>query len=208
MPSERVTVAASFVAIPDSETGEDDGTLPFADVASGDWYYAAVQYAYDNGLMAGTSAAAFSPDLAVTRGMMVTILYSLEGTPEAASAGFTDVADGQWYAAAVNWAASNGIVSGYGDGVFGPNDTITREQMAAILYRYAQYKGCDVTASADLSGYADVDQISSYALTAMQWANAEGLISGTSATALSPDGPATRAQAAAIFMQFCENVAQ
>ena len=208
MPSERVTVAASFVAIPDSETGEDDGTLPFADVASGDWYYAAVQYAYDNGLMAGTSTAAFSPDLAVTRGMMVTILYSLEGTPEAASAGFTDVADGQWYAAAVNWAASNGIVSGYGDGVFGPNDTITREQMAAILYRYAQYKGCDVTASADLSGYADVDQISSYALTAMQWANAEGLISGTSATALSPDGPATRAQAAAIFMQFCENVAQ
>lgn len=157
--------------------------------------------------MAGTSSTTFSPDATTTRGMIVTILYRLEGTPAVSSAsGFTDVADGQYYTNAVAWAAANNIVGGYGNGLFGPNDTITREQMAAILYRYAQYKGYDVTASTDLSGYSDAAQVSSYALAALQWANAEGLVNGTSDTTLTPGGSATRAQVAVILMRFCENI--
>ena len=140
--------------------------------------------------------------------MIVTMLYRLENEPTAASAGFTDVAAGQWYTDAVNWAAANNIVNGYGDSQFGPTDTITREQMAAILYRYAQYKGYDVTASANLSAYTDAASVSSYAVSAMQWAVGEGLINGVTNTTLVPGGSATRAQVAAILMRFCENVAK
>ena len=202
MTNSKVEIEASFTKIEEKPTGN-----PFIDVAEGSWYADAVQYVYDKGLMAGTSSTTFSPDATTTRGMIVTILYRLEGTPAVSSAsGFTDVADGQYYTNAVAWAAANNIVGGYGNGLFGPNDTITREQMAAILYRYAQYKGYDVTASTDLSGYSDAAQVSSYALAALQWANAEGLVNGTSDTTLTPGGSATRAQVAVILMRFCENI--
>ena len=201
MPSSKVTISATFVV-------EGEQKLPFTDVATGEWYYEAVQYVYDNELMNGMSATTFEPNSTTTRGMIVTMLYRLENEPAAASAGFTDVAAGQWYTDAVNWAAANNIVNGYGDSQFGPTDTITREQMAAILYRYAQYKGYDVTASADLSAYTDAASVSSYAVSAMQWAVGEGLINGITDTTLVPGGSATRAQVAAILMRFCENVAK
>lgn len=203
MPSSKVTISATFVA-----EGSQGTQMPFTDVASGEWYYEAVQYVYDNELMNGMSATTFEPNSTTTRGMIVTMLYRLENEPTAASAGFTDVAAGQWYTDAVNWAAANNIVNGYGDSQFGPTDTITREQMAAILYRYAQYKGYDVTASADLSAYTDAASVSSYAVSAMQWAVGEGLINGVTNTTLVPGGSATRAQVAAILMRFCENVAK
>ncbi len=204
MPGSKVEIEASFVPQADPDIG-----LPFNDVPSGSWYEDAVWYVYENGLMAGTSDITFAPDVTTNRGMIVTILYRLEGAPAVSgSSGFTDVADGQYYADAVAWAATNNIVGGYGNGLFGPNDTITREQMAAILYRYAQYKGYDVKDSADLSGYADVAQVSNYALAALQWANAEGLVNGTSDTTLTPGGSATRAQVAVILMRFCENIAE
>ncbi len=201
MPASRVTVSATFVA-------ESEQELPFTDVASSEWYYEAVQYVYNNELMNGMSATTFEPNSTTTRGMIVTMLYRLENEPTAASAGFSDVAEGQWYTDAVNWAAANNIVNGYGDDQFGPTDTITREQMMAILYRYAQYKGYDVTASADLSAYTDATNISSYAVSAMQSAVSEGLINGITDTTLVPGGSATRAQVAAILMRFCENVAK
>lgn len=198
MPDTNVTVEASFV--PDDGAG-----LPFTDVAVGDWYYDAVAYVYENGLMTGTSGTLFSPNATTTRAMIVTILYRLEGSPVAnGSAGFTDVAYGTWYTAAVNWAAANDIVTGYGSGKFGPMDPITREQMAAILFRYADFKGMDTTARADLSGYTDAGDISAYAVEAMSWANAEGFITGTTATTLKPQGSATRAQVATILTRYAQ----
>jgi hypothetical protein len=198
MPNSKVTVKATFVA-------EEPSGMPFTDVASGAWYYDAVSFVYKRGLMAGTGDNLFSPNVTTSRGMIVTILYRLDGSPSASSAGFTGVTSGQWYTDAVNWAAANDIVAGYGNGLFGPNDTVTREQMAVILYRYAQYKGYDTSASNSLNGYTDVGGVSSWALTAMQWANAEGLINGTSGTTLSPTNGATRAEVAQILMRFCEN---
>lgn len=205
MPRGRVTVEAEFVAIEEEPEPEPTPDLPFVDVSESAWYYDAVAYCYENGLMAGTSGSTFAPDTTTSRGMIVTILYRLDGTQAVSgTSGFADVAAGQYYADAVAWASANGIVGGYGNGNFGPNDPITREQMAAILYRYAQYKGYDTSASADLSVFADAGQISAYAVPALQWANAEGLINGTSTTTISPDGSGTRAQIAVILMRFCE----
>ena len=202
MPRGRVTVEATFVAV------EDSG-LPFLDVASDAWYYDAVAYVYENGMMNGTSSNVFSPNATTTRGMIVTMLYRLEGEPRVSGTStFDDVANGMYYADAIAWAAGNDIVTGYDETTFGPNDAIAREQMAAILYRYAQYKGYRTTASADLSGYVDAGDVSSYALSALQWASAEGLVTGTSSTALTPGGSATRAQVATIFMRFMEDVAK
>lgn len=181
--------------------------LELDDVSTADWYYPAVKYAYDHGLMSGTSETTFSPSVATTRGMIVTILYRLEGQPSTANANFTDVPDGQYYADAVAWASANAVVSGYGDGRFGPNDPVTREQLAAILYRYAQSKGYDVSASNGLAGFTDAASVSAYAVPAMQWANAEGVINGRTATTLAPKGNATRAETAQILMTFCESVA-
>ena len=203
-PASRVTVQVTFRAV---EEQPDDTAMPFTDVAAGQWYAEAVQYVYEKGLMTGTSATAFAPDATTTRGMIVTMLYRLEGEPAAAASGFADVEAGQWYANAVNWAAANQIVNGYGE-TFGPNDIITREQMAAILYRYAQYKGYDVSASGQMSAYTDAANVSDYASSAMQWAVGEGLLNGVTETTLAPDGSAIRAQVAAIFMRFCENVAK
>ena len=203
MPDSRVTVNATFTEVED--VPEQVG--PFTDVNTDDWFAEAVQYMLDNEMMNGTSATTFSPSTTTTRGMIVTILYRLEGEPDAAASNFTDVASNMYYADAINWAAANGIVNGITTTTFGPDNAITREQMAAILYRYAQYKGYDVTASNDLGSYTDASQISAYATTAMQWANAEGLITGNTTTTINPIGNATRAEVATILMRFCENIA-
>ena len=188
---------------------KEDAGLPFTDVASGSWYYDSVAYVYEQGLMGGTGEGRFSPDLTTSRAMIVTILYRLEGSPAVSGgASFADVTAGQGYSDGVAWASANGIVTGYSNGSFGPDDTITREQMAAILYRYARYKGYDLSAQAALDGYADAAQVSAYAADAMKWAVGSGLITGTSGTTLSPAGSATRAQAAVILARFCQTLAQ
>ena len=162
----------------------------FIDVAPNAWYKDAVQYAYAGGLMTGVSADAFAPEQTTTRAMIVSILARLEGVTSAQAAGFADVSD-EWYATAVNWAASAGVVSGTGDGNFSPNAAITREQLAAMLMNYSAWKGEDVSARADLSAYSD--QPSTWAEETMSWAVAEGLISGVTNTELQPQGNATRA---------------
>lgn len=196
MPAAAVTVKAVFAA------QETDPGFPFADVAKGSWYYEGVRYAYENGLMSGTGEGTFSPDLPTSRGMLVTILYRLAGSPAAGSASFTDVAKGQWYADGVAWASANGVVSGYPDGSFRPNDTITREQMAAILYQYARIQGKLDDSRADLSIFSDLDSLSAYAKEPMSWAVAQGLFSGVSADTLAPGGSTTRAQAVVILTAF------
>lgn len=174
---------------------------PFTDISQSDWFYNEVKFVYVNGLMQGTLDNKFSPYLTTTRGMIVTILYSLEDEPGVTGGGFTDVADGAWYADAVAWAAANGIVSGYGGGLFGPNDSITREQMAVILYNYAKFMGYDVSDTAALSGFNDSSQISAWAQDAMRWAVGAGLIGGKGGGKLDPDGTATRAEIAAILQR-------
>lgn len=213
MPSSKVSITAAFAEDPDwvdPEQPEEPGTTTvadiFSDVVPGAWYTDAVQYAYDNGLMTGTSATTFEPNTTTTRGMIVSMLHRLEGSPAVGIADFSDVASGDWYADPVAWAASEGIVGGYGDGTFGPNDPITREQMASILYRYADYKGLDVSARASLDAYSDADSVSPWASDVMSWAVSEGIISGMSEDTLAPQGTATRAQVAAMFQRFLENV--
>ena len=181
--------------------------LPFGDVKSADWFYNDVKYVYEKGMMAGTAADVFAPNATTTRAMIVTILYRLEGSPAVTgTSAFVDVPAGQWYTDAVNWAAANQIVKGTSATTFAPNASITREQMAAILYRYAQYKGYDVTKKADLSGYSDNSQVSAYAKDALAWANAAKLINGVTNTTLAPQGNATRAQVSAILHRFCDGV--
>lgn len=181
--------------------------LPFSDVRIADWFYNDVKYVYEKGMMAGTAADVFAPNATTTRAMIVTILYRLEGSPAVTgTSAFVDVPAGQWYTDAVNWAAANQIVKGTSATTFAPNDSITREQMAAILYRYAQYKGYDVTKKADLSGYSDNGQVSAYAKDALAWANAAKLINGVTNTTLAPQGNATRAQVSAILHRFCDGV--
>ena len=187
-----------------SHAAEEPADLPFTDVNDDDWFSDVVRYVYEQGLMTGTSDREFSPNLTTTRGMIVSIFNRLEGGPTAEAAGFTDVADGDWYADAVNWAASEGIVAGYEDQTFRPNDPITREQLAAMLMNYAAWKGEDVSARADLSSYNDVASVSSWAAETVQWAVAEGLISGMPGNLLEPQRSATRAQVAAILERFLE----
>ena len=177
-------------------------TLPFTDVSDNDWFYDPVCFVYSQGLMTGTSENTFEPNTSLSRAMLVAVLHRLEGSPAASAGDFTDVADGDWYATAVNWAAASGITSGTGDGNFSPNTAITREQLAAILMNYAQYKGQDVSARATLDTYNDATAISSWANDVMSWAVAEGLISGVTSDELQPQGNATRAQVAAILQRF------
>ena len=158
-----------------------------------------MQYAYDNGLMTGVSANEFAPEQTTTRAMIVSILARLEGVESANNAGFADVSN-EWYATAVNWAANVGVVNGYEDGTFKPNQPITREQLAAILINYAAYKGEDVSARADLSSYTD--RPSTWAQEVISWSVAEGLLTGVTADTLQPQGAATRAQVAAILQRF------
>lgn len=179
--------------------------LPFTDISEGQWYYNAVQYAYTNNLMSG-SGNRFDPEGKTNRAMIVTILYNLEGKPPVTSVSrFTDVPAREWYATPIAWATSNGVVSGYGS-TFDPLGNITREQMATMLYNYAKYKGYDLSAANDLSGYSDAWKISSWAMTALRWANANKLVNGYSSTVLGPTNGASRAEAAAIFMAFCQNI--
>ena len=186
---------------------------PFTDVSESDWFFNDVKFVYQNGLMNGTSATTFSPEGTTSRGMIVTILWRMAGSPDMEDKiwgyPFADVDATAYYGTAVYWARLNGIAGGYDDATFGPNDPITREQMAAILYRYAQYKGYDTTQGGmAIREYADYGQVSSYALEAMDWANATGIVTGTSESTLSPQGQATRAQAAAMFTRFCEQYAE
>ena len=182
-------------------------TNPFTDIEKSDWFYDAVKYVSEAGLMGGTSETTFGPGLSTTRGMIVTILWRLDSKPEAAdTSSFSDVPTDKYYAKAVAWAEANGIVLGYDDDIYGPDDTITREQLAAILCRCAKYKGYEVTATNDLSAFTDSADISAYAFPAMKWAFAEGLVSGTTDITLSPNGNATRAQVAVILTRFIENV--
>lgn len=207
MPKGDVEIEVSFALIEDETVKAN-----FADVAADAWYADAVQYVYENGMMSGTSETTFSPDVTTTRGMIVTILYRLEGSPDLSNENlgypYADVDANAYYADAVYWARQNGIVSGMSAEQFAPNNAITREQMAAILYRYAQFKGYDVSAKADLSVYTDAAQVSAYATDAMAWANGAQLITGTSQATLTPAGNATRAQVATILMRFCENIAK
>ena len=179
--------------------------LPFDDVAAGSWYYDDVAFVFGKGLMVGTGSGRFAPALAATRGMVVRTLYSMENEPDVTGAcPFADVASGSYCEDAVTWAAANGIVSGYSAAAFGPNDGITREQLATMLYEYAKYKGYDVAKAADLSGFADQGGISAYAVGPMQWAVAHELIFGVGGNALAPKDTATRAQLAAVLHRFCE----
>lgn len=185
------------------------GWEPFDDADSGDWFYDCVVYVYENGLMDGVSDARFAPDGTVTRAQLVTILWRLDGGPAVNYLlPFTDVAEGEWYTEAVRWAASEGIVNGVSDTEFAPGADVTREQFAAILYRYAQYKGYDVSIgeSTNILSFTDFDAVSEYAVSALQWACGEGVITGVTESTLVPQGTATRAQAAAMLQRFCENV--
>ena len=200
MPAGRVEIEVSFREIAVE--------LPFTDVPEGVWYEDAAAYVYEHGLMAGTSATTFAPDATTSRSMIATILWRMAGSPVVNYAmDYTDVAQGQWYSEAIRWAASEGIVGGYGNGLFGTNDPITREQFAAMLYRFAQEQGYDVSIgeNTNILSYTDVADLSEYAISAMQWAVGAGIINGTGdGSTLSPKGQATRAQAAAMLMRCCE----
>ena len=202
MPSADAKIVVTFAEDPDWEPEPEEPAMPFTDVNDNDWFYDVVLYAYDNGLMTGVSATEFAPNQTTTRGMIVSMLARLEGVTNAEDAGFADVAENDWYATAVNWAANVGVVNGYEDNTFQPNTAITREQLAAILMNYSAYKGQDVSARADLATYTD--QPSTWAQEAMQWAVAEKLITGVTNDELQPQGNATRAQVAAILQRFLD----
>ena len=181
------------------------GANPFTDVSEKDWFYSDVMFVYENGLMLGTSKTLFSPHGTATRGMMATILWRMEGSPAPKGKNsFTDVEAGKWYADAITWTAENGIFAGYGKDKFGPDDPITREQLAAIFYRYADYKGYDLTVKGNLDKFKDADKITDYAKTAMQWAVGSSLVKGKSGNLLDPQGTATRAEIAAMLHRFIE----
>lgn len=185
----------------------DPADLPFTDVKADAWYAEEVAYVYSYKLMMGTSDTVFAPDANLTRAQMATILYRIEGSPKVTTANpFNDVEAGSWYTDAVIWAAEKGVVKGVGDGAFEPTTNISREQMACMMYRYAQYKGADMTASKNLTAFSDAAKVSSWAEKEMKWAVAEGLINGMGDGTLTPQGTATRAQAATVLMRFNENI--
>jgi hypothetical protein len=198
-------------SIDDEDTplaGSPDGALPYTDVKSGDWFYDAVKFVTEHGLMNGTAADKFSPNSSLTRAMLVTVLYRVAGSPEVTrgeDAPFADVPDGEWYSDAVLWASENGIVLGYGNGKFGPNDALTREQLVTILHRYA---GLPAATPGALAGFTDVSKVSAYAVEAFTWAVGGGLIAGRTATTLSPQGTATRAEVATILARYVEGLEQ
>lgn len=199
MPESDVTVSVEF--------SYRVLTNPFTDVKTGDWFYDAVSYVYTEGLMTGTGTYTFSPSAPTSRAMLVTILWRLQGEPYVSGSSFNDVKSSAYYYDAVRWAARYGIVEGYEGNVFKPDDAITREQFAAILYRYAEYCKYSTSASTNLSAYKDNAKVSSWAGTAMKWAVAKGLFEGDSLGNLDPQGQTTRAAAAKLLMAFCENVA-
>lgn len=193
--------AGAFAAPKDTET-------PFDDVQTTDWFYDTVQYVYDEGLMAGTGDRIFSPQQTTTRGMIVTILHRMAGSPNAAAQDFTDVDADAWYAEAINWSIESGVGAGYGGGLFGPDDAITREQMASFLYRYAELEGYDVSAVGDLDDFTDASAVSTWAEDVMNWAVGADLFAGRDNNQLAPQGLTTRAEAATILMRYCENIVE
>lgn len=197
MPSGDVTITVTF-----AESDEPECALPFVDVHANDWFFDPVCYVYREGLMTGTSATTFAPNATTTRAMIVSILARQENVTSAEDAGFTDVAENDWFATAVNWAAREGIVAGFEDESFRPNEAITREQLAAILCNYSAWKGKDTSARADLDEYTDAISISSWATDTMSWAVAEQLLAGVTENTLEPQGAATRAQVAAVLQRF------
>lgn len=207
MPNGTAQIAAKFVPVgsgqPEQPTQPTPaGTTPFVDMLETDWFYSAVAQVYEKGWMTGTAPDNFAPRAKTSRGMIVTILHKLEGNPEAEGSYFSDVPLNCYYTRAVSWAAEQGIISGYGDGRFGPDDSLTREQIVMILYSYAKYKGMDVSAQSGLEQFTDLDQLSSEAQQAMSWAHGVGLISGKGDGILDPAGPAIRAEMAALLVQF------
>ena len=201
MPAGRAEIQVSFREIAPEP-------LPFTDVPANAWYAEAVRYVYEHGLMAGTSATTFAPDATTSRAMIATILWRMAGSPVVNYAmDFADVPEGQWYSEAIRWAASEGVVTGYGNGLFGTNDPITREQLATMLWRCAQEQGYDVSVgeNTNILSYTDAFDVAEYAIPAMQWAVGAGIINGTGdGSTLTPQGQATRAQAAVMLMRFCE----
>lgn len=182
---------------------------PFVDVTEDKWYYDAVAYVYQQGIMVGMSETTFEPNTTVNRAQVVQMLYNLEGQPQVSGdSGFSDIRDDQWYAKAVAWASANDVVAGYEDGTFRPTRAVTREEFAQILYNYAKFKGYDLSASADLGKFPDSGQVSSWAETALGWANGNGLINGHDDDRLDPKGSTIRAQAASILMNFDKGFAQ
>lgn len=198
-PRGTVEIVVTFVAL-----SEEPVVLPFVDVAAEDWYGDAVAAVYARGLMTGTAEDAFAPELAVTRGMVVSILHRLAGSPTVSAEVFADVAADDWYGQAVAWAANEGIASGTSAETFSPNAAVTREQLAALLCNFAAQQGVDTTARSDLSCFDDAAAVSDWAQDAVSWAHAEGLLAGTSATTLSPQGEATRAQLAVMLVRFSD----
>lgn len=199
-----ITGAATLNEFTQDKVNAQAQTIDFADVKESDWFYDDVKYVQANKLMTGTSDTDFSPSGVTTRGMIVTILWRLDGEPVVEGKEFEDVSKDAYYYNAVAWASNNQIVSGYSDTVFGPNDTATREQLATIMNRYASYKKYDVSKEAELDKYTDKDQISEYAVKSLKWANANGLITGTSEETISPKDDVQRCQVAAILRRLCE----
>ena len=201
-----ITVSAATInEMVNNEDNAQKQIVAFSDIKESDWYYDDVKYVQENKLMTGTSETEFSPSGDATRGMIVTILWRVEGEPVVEGKDFEDVGSDAWYSKAVAWASKNQIVSGYNETEFGPNDTATREQFATIMYRYASFKKLDISKSVELDKYSDKEQISEYAVKSMQWANANGIISGTSDETISPKDNVQRCQVAAILRRFCEN---
>lgn len=209
MPASNVTVKVTYEKTAAAEQPVQPITLPFKDVKTDRWSYSAIKYAYENKLFSGTSADKFSPTDEMTRGMLVTVLYRFAGEPAVnGDAGFADIKSGDWYAKAVAWAKANNIVSGVSAAEFAPNKDITREQMAAILHRYAAYKSYSTAANGSIAGFNDNANVSAFAKDAVSWAVGEKLISGTGNNTLAPKGNATREQVAAILQRFAENIAK
>ena len=208
MPSAKVSVGFKTTADQPCDGGKDCPSAPFTDVDTAKWYHLSVDYVLMHKMMNGVSSRAFAPNANLTRGMLVQILYNLEGKPKGTAANFLDVQADAWYAEAVGWAASNKVVTGYADGTFRPNAAVTREQAAAILYRYAQSKGIDVSVgeNTNILSYVDVQQASEYAIPALQWAVGAGVLNGKNGGRLAPTGTATRAEIAAIMQRWCENI--
>ena len=208
MPSAKVSVGFKTTADQPCDGGKDCPSAPFTDVDTAKWYHLSVDYVLTHKMMNGVSSRAFAPNANLTRGMLVQILYNLEGKPKGTAANFSDVQADVWYAEAVGWAASNKVVTGYADGTFRPNAAVTREQAAAILYRYAQSKGIDVSVgeNTNILSYVDVQQASEYAIPALQWAVGAGVLNGKNGGRLAPTGTATRAEIAAIMQRWCENI--
>lgn len=208
MPSAKVSVGFKTTADQPCDGGKDCPSAPFTDVDTAKWYHLSVDYVLTHKMMNGVSSRAFAPNANLTRGMLVQILYNLEGKPKGTAANFSDVQADAWYAKAVGWAASNKVVTGYADGTFRPNVAVTREQAAAILYRYAQSKGIDVSVgeNTNILSYVDVQQASEYAIPALQWAVGAGVLNGKNGGRLAPTGTATRAEIAAIMQRWCENI--